>query len=379
MYVPPKRACQHVTNSFQTAESLKLGDRKLRVPDESRMVKAYQRSAAGMETELVTDIRPPSVCLTTMNTMMGRLDSEEFDFLHPWLWDRTRAVRKDLRTQVVDTPEGLATYLDCFEQCARFLLLCLHHMSLSTSEDYSHQQDMEQLNQTSISLKERYADNRKQNIPSPNEAEFQAYRCIIAAYTGDYRVDGEMENLPDHLQRHPLFRTAMQINKAGKAIIARSRRMTEAQENWKTFWQLLRSPTVTYLMACAAEIGFNKLRHIIIDTIHRAYRQGAARQMASHQGDWTVSKLREMLGFDTAEEVTDFCGSYGFGFLVNDTTGEEYMDLASVPYARGLERPMAQKPQDFSYGLVESKRKDRPLSVVIKGESSPPNRTCTWL
>lgn len=46
-----------------TPQSLALKDRRARVPDESRMVKAYQRSAAGMETELVTDIRPPSVCL----------------------------------------------------------------------------------------------------------------------------------------------------------------------------------------------------------------------------------------------------------------------------------------------------------------------------
>jgi 3-deoxy-D-arabino-heptulosonate 7-phosphate (DAHP) synthase class II len=51
------------TERGQTAESLKLNDRRLRVPDESRMVKAYQRSAAGMETELVSDIRSPATCL----------------------------------------------------------------------------------------------------------------------------------------------------------------------------------------------------------------------------------------------------------------------------------------------------------------------------
>ena len=37
--------------------------RKQRIPDESCMVKAYARSAAGMDVELVSEIRSPITCL----------------------------------------------------------------------------------------------------------------------------------------------------------------------------------------------------------------------------------------------------------------------------------------------------------------------------
>jgi len=42
--------------------------RKERIPDESRMVKAHTRSAAGTEMELVTDVRTPETCLVRSHT-----------------------------------------------------------------------------------------------------------------------------------------------------------------------------------------------------------------------------------------------------------------------------------------------------------------------
>lgn len=45
-----------------TAETQHL-PRRQRIPDESRMVKAYARSAAGMDVELVSEIRSPKTCL----------------------------------------------------------------------------------------------------------------------------------------------------------------------------------------------------------------------------------------------------------------------------------------------------------------------------
>lgn len=40
-------------------------ERKERVPDESRMVKAFSRPAAGMESDLMTDVRTPETCLAS--------------------------------------------------------------------------------------------------------------------------------------------------------------------------------------------------------------------------------------------------------------------------------------------------------------------------
>ncbi|KAH7122422.1 SAC3/GANP/Nin1/mts3/eIF-3 p25 family-domain-containing protein [Dendryphion nanum] len=353
-----------------TAESLLSNDRHARVPDEHRMVKAYQRSAAGMDVELISEIRPPSVCLKTLKYMIERTDNEDLGFLYQWLWDRTRAVRKDLRTQAVEKHEDILIYLTCFEQCARLLLICLHHMSMSDNEDYSHQQDVEQLNQTHISLKERYTDNRRAGFVSPNEAEFHAYRLILCLHTGDAMVEHEIHSLPQPLLLNRRIQTAVKILRAGKAIFDREqrRRLTIAQQNWREFWKLIASPAVSYLMACAAEVVFNKVRHTVLDTIWRAYRQGNAKQVVQ-QEDWTLPVLRGMLGLDDATGAKDFCESYGFSFKVN-ANGEQYLDTHSIPWTGiPLQQPTTLKPQLFSRRIVESKRHNRLLSAVIKGMS----------
>jgi hypothetical protein len=38
---------------------------KDRIPDEARMVKRYRRSDADAKQELISEIRPPSVCLVS--------------------------------------------------------------------------------------------------------------------------------------------------------------------------------------------------------------------------------------------------------------------------------------------------------------------------
>ena len=48
----------------QTPETEHLEYSK-RVPDESRMVKAFTRSSAGADVELVIDIRSPAACLVS--------------------------------------------------------------------------------------------------------------------------------------------------------------------------------------------------------------------------------------------------------------------------------------------------------------------------
>lgn len=302
-----------------------------------------------------------------MNYMMGRLDDEDFEFLYGWLWDRTRAVRKDLRTQSIDRPEDLRAYLECFEQCARFLLLCLHHMSLSDNEDYSHQQDVEQLNQTFITLRQRYADNRRAKILSDNEAEFQAYRLIIALSTGDEKVEYEIQTLPESIRRNRRVQTAMQIYRAGKMATSKSRMFSEAQQNWRAFWSLIQSSAVSYLMACAAELFFNQVRGTVLDALRRAYRQGSVKHANQENvhGEWPVTELVEMLGFDSEDDVREYCEAYGYT-ITTIQSGEEYVNFA---VGKGPEDPNGPKPQTFSERLVESKRHCRLFSGVIRGMS----------
>lgn len=49
--------------------------RKQRIPDETRMVKAYSRSAAGAQQELVSDIRSPATCLASARFIAAITDN----------------------------------------------------------------------------------------------------------------------------------------------------------------------------------------------------------------------------------------------------------------------------------------------------------------
>ncbi|KAF2847241.1 hypothetical protein T440DRAFT_210751 [Plenodomus tracheiphilus IPT5] len=346
--------------------------RKQRIPDESRMVKAYSRSAAGAKQELVSDIRSPTTCLKTIEYLYERLDHDDFDFLHQWLWDRTRAIRKDLRTQRIESKPDISILLTCLERSARFLLLSAHHMARSTKDDYTHQQDIEQLNQTLMSLRERYVDNRRANIPSENEAEFWAYRLILAPIYTNSQLENELHRVPSDLRNNTRVKVAVDIFRALKSVlITSSDNIVQCQSNWKHFWDLIKSSRVSYLMACAAEISFNRMRHVVLDSIWRSYRQGTSKMPKSIDG-WTPSRLKEALGLDTESEAVKHCEAYGFVFA-RAAAGHTYLDFTQKGYQNhvlGMPSTDAElKPQIFSDTIVEAKRYNRALSAVILGMS----------
>ncbi|EDU40490.1 hypothetical protein PTRG_01052 [Pyrenophora tritici-repentis Pt-1C-BFP] len=354
-----------------TPETQHLPSRNQRKADESRMVKAYARSAAGMDVELVSEIRNPATCLRTLKYLYGRLDEDDFEFLHSWLWDRTRAVRKDLRTQRIENRHDINILLTSLEYSARFYMLSAHHMARSNKDNYSHQQDVEQLNQTLISLKERYVDNRRAGIISTNEAEFWAYRLILAPIYANTALENELHHLPSDLKHNPRIQTALEIFRLLKSIIIHrpTKNSIQCQSNWKKFWDLIRSPRVSYLMACAAAISFNRVRHVVLDAVWRVYRLGLYRHQRDVT-DWTTGKLREVLGMDTDSEAVKFCEAHGFVFGV-DENGATYMDIKQRFYERKAHvLPKADvKPQFFSASIVEPKRYGRPLSAVIAGQT----------
>ncbi|KAJ4379182.1 actin cytoskeleton and mitosis protein [Didymella sp. IMI 355093] len=338
-----------------------------RVPDESRMVKAFTRSAAGVDVELVIDIRNPAACLKTVKYLFGRLDKEGFDHLHAWIWDRTRSVRKDLRTQVVERPADIRTLLICLEASARFYLLSMHQMAQTSKEDYSHQQDMEQFNQTLTTLRERYDDNRRAGIPSENEAEFVAYRLILASIYANSQLENELHNLPTDLRNNKRVLTAIEVFKAAKSAFnfGSDKSWVQAQANWKKFWALVKSPSVSYLMACAAEVTFNRVRHVILDSIWHAYRRGGKGDIAVQA--WTTDQLKDVLAMDDDRDAVKLCELFGFQFERN-AEGRTYLDISKLGNSnRSLSVPHTIKPQMFSQSLVESKRHNRAFSAIIEG------------
>lgn len=300
---------------------------------------------------------------------MQRLDSDDFDFLHSWIWDRTRAVRKDLRTQRIEQRSDINILLTCLERSARFFLLSTHQMARTRKEDYSHQQDIEQLNQTFMSLNERYKDNQRINFPSENEPEFYAYRLIMAPLFNDTQFENDLHRLAPSLRNNPRVKTAIEIYRAMRAVILeKNKSLVGAQANWKRLWDMIKSPRVSYLMACAAEVSFQRVRHTIIDTLWHAYRYGNQ----SHPqvvATWTVPKLREALGYDQDAEAVQLCEAYGFDIKTIDG-GPMFLDVTGKGFARtSLPALQEGKSQHFSKAMVEQKRKDRAFSAVVQGMS----------
>jgi hypothetical protein len=243
----------------------------------------------------------------------------------------------------------------------------MHQMAQTSKQDYSHQQDMEQFNQTLTTLRERYDDNRRAGIPSENEAEFVAYRLILASIYANSQLENELHNLPTDLRNNKRVLTAIEVFKAAKSAFnfGSDKGWVQAQANWKKFWALVKSPSVSYLMACAAEVTFNRVRHVILDSIWHAYRRGGKGDIAVQA--WTTDQLKDVLAMDDDRDAVKLCELFGFQFERN-AEGRTYLDISKLGNSnRSLSVPHTIKPQMFSQSLVESKRHNRAFSAIIEG------------
>ena len=321
-----------LTNLSQTQHATK---QDARVPLEERMVKRYRRPAAGYEEQLPSDIRPPVVLQKTLDYLMDALvgGPEPLEKVHKFVWDRTRAIRNDFSIQQVTKIDELRIAISCFERIARFHILSLHQLSGSSDAiDFDAYQEREQLNNTLLSLIYYYDDSRHKLI-SPNEPEFRAY-CIVFEIQ-DQRPDLEdrAQNWPAPILKDRRVQTALKLYaSAASPTDAQGPLRPQvpnalAQANTSSFFTLVQSPAVPYLMACVAEIYFNKVRRTALETILRAYR--VKRGGNAKIEDWVSADVTNALGFDNEDQALSFCEEHGF--TVSDRSdGEVYVDLGAV-------------------------------------------------
>ncbi|KAL8972640.1 MAG: hypothetical protein Q9197_002686 [Variospora fuerteventurae] len=338
-----------------------------RVPLEDRMVKRYRRPAAGYEEQLPSDIRPPAVLQKTLDYLMDELvgGQEPLSNVHKFVWDRTRAIRNDFSIQQVTKVDELRIAISCFERIARFHILSLHQLAKASenSVDFDAYQEREQLNNTLLSLIYYYDDSRHKLI-SPNEPEFRAY-CIIFEIQ-DQRPDLEdrAQNWPPEILRHTQVQTALKLYAAAanssdaQGPLRPQAPNAIAQANSLRFFDIVQSPAVPYLMACVAEIYFNKVRRTALDTIWRVYK--VKRGGKGKVEDWMLSDVAHALGFDDEDEAQTYCEDHGLTVSEKEN-GEAYVDLGSVIDAN------ANRKQAFSANLVEQKRHGRTLPAVVNG------------
>lgn len=300
------------------------------------MVKRFRRSAAGYDEQLPSDIRPPAVLQKTLSHLFESVvgGPESLANTHKFVWDRTRGIRNDFSIQQVTRVEDLKIAIDCFERIARFHILSLHQLSHPDRDngEFDHHQEREQLNNTLLSLMYYYDDSRHK-LRSPNEAEFRAY-CVI------FEIQDQQPDLEDRAQNWPgAVLKDMQVKTALKLYAAAGNTLDEqgplrprtpfsiAQANTRGFFELVQSHSVSYIMACVAEIYFNLVRTSALESIWRAYK--GKRPGAAKVEDWSLEDITYAFGFDNSDQSRTFCEEHEFE-IVEREDGEEYVNLGSV-------------------------------------------------
>ncbi|KAI0392859.1 SAC3/GANP/Nin1/mts3/eIF-3 p25 family-domain-containing protein [Xylariaceae sp. FL0594] len=326
------------------------------------MVKRLARSAAGQDAPLPMDVRSFATLRKTLDYLIDDLipNDSALPSKHNFLWDRTRAIRIDLSVQKYNlTNDERTDLVYCLETIARFHVTSLHLLSQEgfAAEDFSEQQEIEQLGKTLMSLKELYDDCVEQGIECENEAEFRAYYIVFNARNPS--IKETVEGWGTRLWDSDGIRTAMCLVESLQNTWALQGPLhpyapTElALSAAAMFFSIVSSPQISYTMACFAEIHFNDVRKTMLRIIRKAYyRPGHGPK------DITPAFLQQRMRFDTEEEGVDFAQKHGIEF------GQE----GDQQYAILNSRQPVTDPRirhAFSRTIVEIKRSGRSLPDVI--------------
>lgn len=329
------------------------------------MVKKFRRAAAGIEEQLPSDLRKPHVLSQTCDYLFNDIvaNAPELGRVHHFVWDRTRAIRNDFTILQVTAPEDLTHAVGCLERIARFHILSLHQMAGVKEKDFQYdwQQDREQLDRTLVSLMQYYDDSRGK-IPLPNESEFRAYLIIFQLQDPD--MEDRVQSWPQDLVRHPRIRKAMRLYAAAgntsslQGPLRPPATLPIAQQDWQRFWCLVESDATSYLAACVAEINFNLIRRVALQSLTRSVNQRAT-------ADFTVDEFCEILAFNDGFEAEDYLACYNITF--QDREEGRFADISALKNRTVLPEPNPAPPKQLKSEMVEYKRFGRTLPAVISG------------
>jgi hypothetical protein len=331
------------------------------------MVKKFRRAAAGIEEQLPSDLRTPSVLSQTCDYLFNDVvaNAPELGRVHHFVWDRTRAIRNDFTILQVSSPPDLKHAVDCLERIARFHIVSLHQMASVKEKDFQYdwQQDREQLDRTLVSLMQYYDDSRGK-IVLPNEPEFRAYLIVFQLQDPD--MEDRVQSWPQDVLQHPRIRKAMKLYAAAgdtaslQGPLRPAATLPIAQQNWQRFWTLVASKRTSYLTACVAEINFNLIRRVALQALTRSVNQRAT-------ADFTSEEICSMLEFNDGYEAEEYLACYNVTFVDRDEG--RFADISALKSRQVLPEPSPAPPKQLKSEMVEAKRFGRSLPAVISGFS----------
>ncbi|XP_037120761.1 germinal-center associated nuclear protein isoform X2 [Syngnathus acus] len=271
--------------------------------DHVAAIKEYSRSSADQEEPLPHELRPLPVLGMTMDYLVTQIMDQGHDSLRDWydfVWNRTRAIRKDITQQRLCCPHTVSL----IEKCTRFHLHCAHHLCEEPMSVFEVKINNENLTKCLQSLKEMYEDLKGRHVYCPREAEFRQYSVLLKLNDGD--ILREVQQFRDEVRNSPEVHFAVQAFAALNS------------NNFVRFFKLVKR--ASYLAGCLLHRYFNQVRAKGLKTLNAAHTVGP-RSTA-----FPVDDIVRMLMFCSAKEATDFIQKYGLN------VSEGVVDLNRVAY-----------------------------------------------
>ena len=309
--------------------------------DPTKAVKKYRRSAALAEQPEPYQVRPSPVLAMTMEFLKNLVDtsSEPFYLVHNFVRDRTRSIRQDFTYQGIRDD----THVRILEECVRFHVLSEQKLYGEPEERFSSQQNLEQLDNCLISLREIYAERRRRGFAtSKYEAEMLTYYLLFHLFHQNARAE-VYYGLNTELFSTPEIQFADKVCET----------ISPVMKNYLSFFPLIEQ--APYLMACLMYRMSGRARSDIADLLAKAHTSSLKANNV-----FEVDEVCKILGFDKKEHAQLLFDCSGWpckGDSVEVRRSAEYMPYAdSRPYR----------------DLVSEKCEGVKLSTIIDGSAVEP-------
>lgn len=356
------------------AENLALIEERAEGPDgtawavREMFVKRHARSSAGEASVLPNEVRTIGALERTTAYLLDQVLQGEHNLRdrHAFLWDRLRAIRRDFTFQSRMLPEESLRMVNVLETIARFHAISHHLLARkgAANVEYSAQQEREAFQKTLISLKAAYGDLHKQGIQCENEPEFVAYWIIFFANDTSDIMQIEKEMMTRNWGSSNQVQTAISLVQARleHTTPLRAKLKNHNQKKYlyfpslavgaaTTYFDIVADRSVSFTMACVAEMSFSLIRSVQLRKLVKACSRGR-----DSPKDITPASLQKLLRFDTEHEAVVFVKERGLKF--SD-------DGSHVLVMKNQSLPSVSTEAVFSQ-FVERKRCNRPLLEVIR-------------
>ncbi|CAF1226522.1 unnamed protein product [Adineta steineri] len=341
----PDMCCERerLTREFQRLLNPYEFDPDTRALNHSLMITQYSRASADQAMPSAYDLRSGPALLHTMNylitNIMDKFDQErEQSDWYNFLWDRLRAIRKELTQQHLRDEIAI----EILEQCARFHIFCSAFLSEYSRDSFDPNLNEKMLIDCLNQLRECYLTHKQQNNMQSlrNIAEFSSYMLLI--------------NLKDDNETLLRIRRLIQdITQVSEVKIALNIHRSLLLNNTTKFFSLIDNEA-TLLQSCLLQRYF---------TIIRLKRLNSLNSSIRNTDEFRLSDLTDILGMDNDDETRDYLEQLGYSI---SNSNPPCIIISST------DNQIQQQPiNKLSYKLVRSKYKGN-LKDIITGSRDTP-------